>query len=574
VNLYSSSSLIFLSSRLIYVVEICLDIISVSSTHHEEHRNLFYNFGIIDCLNCLVLQGEFIEKKISEMDEGSSSLSYDELISFERNLISTFPPSFSSSIQESQVILPQNISNSLMTYFFSYSSIFALSFPSHPLIHFFLSLLSTANILTLDDDPRAIVGKGFERMNRLFKCGYVISLVEFTKKAFNISELQKTDNNNSVKELFLGKPLSFNIYFPISFENSNFDNPLSVVLHIFNSDPTSLKNINTFFHHKYSSELFLISQIFDTLSSLSANKEICTSIHQSKLTSVLSNLLTHSVEILNKLSPFINSLDSPVFSPNYFSIHLLISTLLLIKNTLSLFRSLSHDDSVKNFFSTNNNSKTLFDIIYLINLCVSIKMKNLEVNNSIATSSPSSNIQGNLISLLDLIISTLEEASSAFSSLSLRNKHLGEVFSFHYSALHPGNTSESLESLSSSDFTIDPYLNYPDAVSSLIYALRTSQLTQQPSVFIPIQIHLCNSIRNMASRSPSLKKFFLVEYAEKTLRNSLNFNQNRSFTSNTSQPKKKAKTPLYEAAHAALRDLGCDVELTELWKGTGKELKR
>jgi hypothetical protein len=542
--------------------------------HHEEHRNLFYKFGIIDVLNCLLLQGEDFREKLKEIEKNYLSLDqniFDEFVSVEKNVVCLISPQQQLPSHNFPIVLSNTIVNSFLSFSFSYPSIVSISLPCYPLVHFFLSLLYVSNIIILDNDIRVTVGKGFERMNALYKCGFVISLVDLSKKYFVFPKIRDNDgldaDSDSTKVAIL---------------ETSFINPLYDILNSFtfsNSSSSSSSSLSLPSNNYESFEFLLLSEIFFSLSSLTANKEICTAIHQSKLTSILSLVICSSSYVLNKITPLIYSPNLTLYATDFASVSFIIPSLLLVKNSLALLKSLSHDDIIKNFFSSDNNSKTLFELVFILHICTSLRendMKKRDKNDSsmIASLNLNTNISSSAESqsfcILNLISSIQEETAFALSSLSLRNKHLSQIFYLHYALFHPNENIESSESSSSSDFSVDPYLNYPDVVSSLLYSLQLAQLSKPSSSFISLQIHLCNTIRNIASRSSSIKQSFLFENAEKILRISLNFNQNK--TPNSSESKKKSS--LYEAAHGALRDLGCEVELTELWKGTGIQLKR
>lgn len=65
------------------------------------------------------------------------------------------------------------------------------------------------------------------------------------------------------------------------------------------------------------------------------------------------------------------------------------------------------------------------------------------------------------------------------------------------------------------------------------------------------------AVRNLVSRCPENSTVFLELGAERQLRQTLSSHKE-----------------CRDEAKAALRDLGCQVELAELWKGTGKNLQQ
>jgi len=71
-----------------------------------------------------------------------------------------------------------------------------------------------------------------------------------------------------------------------------------------------------------------------------------------------------------------------------------------------------------------------------------------------------------------------------------------------------------------------------------------------------VQTQACTCIRNIVSRRSDLTDAFLSLGAERLLRIALKQKSCR------------------DEAKSALRDLGCNVELKELWTGTGRELAR
>ena len=71
-----------------------------------------------------------------------------------------------------------------------------------------------------------------------------------------------------------------------------------------------------------------------------------------------------------------------------------------------------------------------------------------------------------------------------------------------------------------------------------------------------VQIQACACIRNIVARRSDLSDAFLSLGAERLLRIAIKQKSCR------------------DEAKSALRDLGCNVELKELWTGTGRELAR
>lgn len=65
------------------------------------------------------------------------------------------------------------------------------------------------------------------------------------------------------------------------------------------------------------------------------------------------------------------------------------------------------------------------------------------------------------------------------------------------------------------------------------------------------------AIRNLVSRCPENNPVFLELGAERLLQQVMSLHKDSR-----------------DEAKAALRDLGCHVDLTELWKGTGKTLEQ
>ena len=97
-------------------------------------------------------------------------------------------------------------------------------------------------------------------------------------------------------------------------------------------------------------------------------------------------------------------------------------------------------------------------------------------------------------------------------------------------------------------------MNTTRAVVSSEYSADVSSMS---TVCFVLQKSVCMAVRNMVSRRRDLVEEFTSRGVESHLRRAMASHQS-----------------CRDEAHAALRDLGCQVDLKELWTGSGSQLQQ
>ncbi|KAA6398206.1 MAG: hypothetical protein EZS28_006265 [Streblomastix strix] len=346
----------------------------------------------------------------------------------------------------------------------------------------------------------------------------------------------------------------------------------------------------------------LIGEILSSLAAFAVNKEVCTKLNEKGITTAIINILQdsyntfefikHKCIIINPKEQESNSDSIELTKVSKLSIfNSEVSSLLsAITSGSTLIKGSSSSDDIKRFYTQHADGQIAFILLQLMRECCSDQSQHTGSQSILNITSPQ-------------ITSVIESCGSALSSLLLRNKDLSYILS--QASMYVQTSQEADDK--QKDVSVQ------DNEKIHLKSIRSKQGCQIKADFIEVSLlclrscqhssiaqqQLCQCIRNSISRCVELKEAFLLAGVEPLLRRSmalaLQMNQSSDGTqeskgsapiTNTLSTSTPASSPLnqeftswraralYEAAHSALRDLGCEVELKEMWQGKGINLKK